>query len=504
MRVSWFLVLAIVTVSTIWTGPCLSAAEATSMEAVDISTRLELFVDDHLIEKKENVEIRLHTPWSGGKVLEFDRPWEGNTSWQLSVFKDGDLFRMYYMGRTAPDYARKAGLTPDEKLTPKHPNFLCYAESRDGIHWTRPNLGLYEFNGSTENNIVTDQPPGTPLLDTRPGVDSEIRFKAPGGVGINPRFGQAVERSVGLVLWVSPDGLRWEKWREDPLFVTSLPNAFDSVNVLFWSEWEQQYVFYFRYMLQDVRTFARTTSKDLVDWTEPVPCTFNGKARPVDHLYTNAATPYFRAPHIYLGFPKRFQPLRQIHDDAPRPGISETVFMFSRDGIDWNPYPEAFIRPGRQERNWIHRTNSTAVGVVPITNDEMSIYVSRNYTYPSTYLERFVLRTDGFTSINAPYSGGEFVTKPFRFEGRDLVLNFSTSAVGSIRIEVQDEDGQPIPGFSLEESPVIFGDHIQRRIRWSRPGFLPTDPMRFDRLAERPIRLRFVMKDADIYSFRFR
>ena len=76
--------------------------------------------------------------------------------------------------------------------------------------------------------------------------------------------------------------------------------------------------------------------------------------------------------------------------------------------------------------------------------------------------------------------------------------------MGSIRIEVQDEDGQPIPGFTLEESPVIFGDHIQRRIRWSRPGFLPTDPMRFDRLAERPIRLRFVMKDADIYSFRFK
>ncbi len=504
MRVTWLRVLALLALSAAATGSFIAAGEANSMETVDIGSRLELFTDDHLIAEMEGVEIRLHSPWSGGKVLEFDRPWEGNTSWQLTVFKDGDLFRMYYMGRTDPTYARKAGLRQDEKLTPAHPNFLCYAESRDGIHWTRPNLGLYEFDGSTENNIVTDRPQGAPLLDTRPGVDPAMRFKAGGGVGINPRFGQTRERSVGLVLWVSPDGLQWKKWREDPLFVTSLPNAFDSVNVLFWSESEQQYVFYFRYMLQDVRTFARTTSKDLVDWTEPVPCTFNGNARPVDHLYTNAATPYFRAPHISLGFPKRFQPLRQIHDDAPRPGISETVFMSSRDGIDWNVWPEAFIRPGREERNWIHRTNSTAVGVVPIINDEMSIYVSRNYTYPSAYLERFILRTDGFTSIKAPYSGGEFVTKPFRFEGRDLVLNFSTSAVGSIRIEVQDQDGQPIPGFTLEESPVIFGDHIQRRIRWSRPGFLPTDPMRFDRLAERPIRLRFVMKDADIYSFRFK
>ena len=106
--------------------------------------------------------------------------------------------------------------------------------------------------------------------------------------------------------------------------------------------------------------------------------------------------------------------------------------MTSHNGIDWDPFPEAFIRQERQERNWIHRTNSTAVGVVPTAPDEISIYASRNYTYPSTYLERFVLRTDGFTSINVLYGGGEFVTKPFWFEGRDLVLNFSTSAVGSI------------------------------------------------------------------------
>lgn len=172
MRVTWLRILALLAVSAAATGPLVSAGEATSKDAVDIGSRLELFTDNHLIEEMEGVEIRLHSPWSGGKVLEFDRPWEGNTSWQLTVFKDGDLFRMYYMGRTDPTYARKAGLRPDEELTPEHPNFLCYAESRDGIHWTRPNLGLYEFDGSTENNIVTDTPQGAPLLDTRPGVDA--------------------------------------------------------------------------------------------------------------------------------------------------------------------------------------------------------------------------------------------------------------------------------------------------------------------------------------------
>ena len=178
--------------------------------------------------------------------------------------------------------------------------------------------------------------------------------------------------------------------------------------------------------------------------------------------------------------------------------------MTSRNGVDWTPFQEAFIRPGRDERNWIHRTTSTGIGVVATDDDEISLYTSRHYTYPSAFLERFVLRTDGFASIQAPYSGGEFLTRPLRFKGNDLVLNYSTSAVGSIRIEVQDADGQPIPGFSLEESPVLFGDHIEHAVKWDRPGFLPTDPMKFDRLSEGAIRLRFVMKDADLYSLRFR
>ncbi len=488
----------------VWSFTDTQGQKATSEDVVDIGSRLELFVDDYLIESMEEVELRLHSPRSAGKVIDFDQPWEGNVSWQLGVFKDGDLYRMYYMGRSDRTYARKAGLKPDETLVPEHPHFLCYAESQDGIHWTKPELGQYEFNGSKKNNIVGEPIGGPPYLDARPGVDASRRYLAPGGVGINPRFGDSLKKGIGLVLHVSPDGLNWKKWREEPLFVTTWPNAFDSVNVLFWSEWEQQYVFYFRYMSQDVRTFARTTSKDLLKWTEPVPCTFDGLIRPVDHLYTNAATPYFRAPHIYLSFPKRFHPLRQIHEDAPRPGISETVFLTSRDGIDWRPFQEAFIRPGLDERNWIHRTTSTAIGVIATAEDEISLFTSRHYTYPSTYLERFVLRTDGFVSIKAPYSGGEFLTRPLRFKGKDLVLNYSTSAVGSIRIEVQDADGQPIPGFSLEESPVLFGDRIEHAVKWARPGFLPTDPMKFDRLSEGAIRLRFVMKDADLYSLRFR
>ncbi len=100
--------------------------------------------------------------------------------------------------------------------------------------------------------------------------------------------------------------------------------------------------------------------------------------------------------------------------------------------------------------------------------DEISLYVSRNYTYPSAHLERMTLRMDGFVSINADYAGGEFITKPLIFQGDNLHLNFATSAAGSLRLEIQDAQGNPLPGFALEESPVILGDKIEQTVSWKR------------------------------------
>ena len=111
-------------------------------ETLDIGSRLELFVDEYLIESMDGVKLKLHEPRSAGKILAFDQPWEGNVSWQLSVFQDGGLYRLYYLGRSAPEYARKSALKPGEVLIPDHPYFLCYAESRDGVNWTKPDLGL--------------------------------------------------------------------------------------------------------------------------------------------------------------------------------------------------------------------------------------------------------------------------------------------------------------------------------------------------------------------------
>jgi hypothetical protein len=163
---------------------------------------------------------------------------------------------------------------------------------------------------------------------------------------------------------------------------------------------------------------------------------------------------------------------------------------------------EAFVRPGRHPRNWGHRSNMAAVGILQTGSDELSLYYTRHYAFPSDHLERLVLRLDGFVSVNAPYSGGEFTTRPFLFEGSSLLLNFETSAAGSIRLEIQNQQGRPVPGFSLEESPLIWGDKIDAEVVWKR-ATSQTDREPLQRLKGMLIRLRFVMQDADLYSFRF-
>jgi hypothetical protein len=127
----------------------------------------------------------------------------------------------------------------------------------------------------------------------------------------------------------------------------------------------------------------------------------------------------------------------------------------------------------------------------------MSIYVNRHYAQLSWHIQRCVLRIDGFASVNAPHAGGEMVTKPLTFSGRTLQVNVATSAAGSVRAELQTPDGKPIPGFGLSECPEIVGDRIEHIVAWKGGTDVSS-------LAGRPVRARFVMKDADLYAIRFR
>ena len=168
-------------------------------------------------------------------------------------------------------------------------------------------------------------------------------------------------------------------------------------------------------------------------------------------------------------------------------------------------WPEAYIRPGPNVvDSWVYGDNCIAWGLIetepdsPGAPNELSLYVTEGYwTGPSMNLRRYTTRLDGFVSLHAPLSGGACLTKPLIFSGRNLVLNFATSAAGSLRLEIQDHEGNPVPGFALEDSDEIFGDATDRVAHWTGGSDLSA-------LSGRPIRLRLVLKDADLYSIQFR
>lgn len=438
----------------------------------------QLFVDDFWLADSTGVQRVLHSPTREGVALSPEHPWEVGGLSYLIAFPDGGRFRGWYRA--------------DPNLQDSDYNSItCYAESDDGIHWDKPNLGLVEFGGSKDNNIVWTEPGinFAPFKDENPNAKPEQRYKA-----------FIRDKRVILAL-SSPDGIHWDLMREEPI-LTDYP--FDTLNLPFWDTQREEYVGYCRGVagrgtsdfFTGVRWIRRATSNDFLNWStlENIDC----GDTPWEHFYTNSCIQYDRAPGTYLMFPSRF-----VHDRTPDPewtydtGVSDIVFMSSRDGFTFDrSFMEAFIRPGLDFRNWHDRGIYFEVGVLHTSDREMSMYGMENSHLPTQRIRRYSLRTDGFVSVNAGYRGGEFTTRPMVFTGQELELNYSTSAVGSIKVEIQDADGRAVPGFTLDDFPEKFGDEIEGKMSWNAGGDVSS-------LAGTPIRLRFVLEDADVYAFKF-
>ena len=474
MSITRILTMVIVASLVHSTSVCAPGAEPEG--PISIGSRLELLLDDYLIESMQRkLSFRMHSPQMAERVLHFDAPWELGCDY-VTVFKDDDLYRMYY----ASHLGIPESYSGENQVT-------CYAESRDGIQWTKPSLGLVEFQGSKDNNIVLYGGDAShnfaPFIDTKPGIPASERYKAVGG------------NNPGPYIFASADAIHWRRLEEEPL---SIEGKFDSQNVAFWDPHQQQYLFYFR-IKPGYRYIALSTSQDFRNWTSTVPIDVGNAPR--QQLYTNATIPYFRAPHVYLSFPMRyfkgFPTLLKTDKPIKPKGISDGVFMFSRDGLHFDRrYLEAFIRPGISPRNWTKHSVMTSWGLLATAEDEISVYILQHYHSDTAHLRRGVLRTDGFVSLHAAYSGGEFTTRPLTFSGNRLVLNVSTSAAGSVRVEIQDADGNPLDGYHLKDSQRIYGDTIRHIVHWQADGDVSA-------LAGTPVRLRFVMRDADLYSLRF-
>jgi hypothetical protein len=199
----------------------------------------------------------------------------------------------------------------------------------------------------------------------------------------------------------------------------------------------------------------------------------------------------------------RHRELRAKKEQRIGTAISDEVFMSSRDGLNFHRWGEAFLRNGpEREGNWVYGDCYQAYGLIetpsklPGAAKELSIFVPEDYWKQTVKMRRYTLRIDGFVSAHAPLEGGELLTRPFRFEGSRLSLNFATSAAGSLYVELTDAAGKPIPGFSKADADELFGDTLDRTVTWKNSSDVSA-------LVGKTVRLRFELRDADVYSFQF-
>jgi len=497
------------------------APAAETSGAIDIGSRRELFVDDYLIDRLEGkASLVLHHPQPQEVSLVHDAPWEGSGSGYHSVFQDGDKYRMYYK-------AWHLAVSQGKVKTDTHPLFCCYAESSDGIHWTKPELGLHEFNGSKVNNIViasgtigkTQVDAGHPAVfeDENPAAPADAKYKA-------------IVRSAGakgILAMKSADGIHFSLMSDEPIITDG---AFDSQNLAFWDAVNGRYRAYWRSFnpgapagdaagAKNHRAIRTAVSQDFLHWEHQADLAYVDS--PIEQLYTNQIKPYHRAPHLLIGFPTRYidrgwsdsmralpeREHRELRSSAsPRYGtaITEGLLMASRDGVKFKRWNEAFLRPGTERPgSWNYGQQYLAWHLVETKSvlegapAELSLYASESYwTGDSSALRRYTLRLDGFVSASAPMAGGELVTRPLTFTGKRLLVNFASSAAGDVRVELQDATGKPLPGFSLDDCPPLFGDSLERQVTWKSGGDVSA-------AAGKPIRLRFVLRDADLYALQF-
>jgi len=493
---------------------------AVAQSVVDIESRLELFADDYLIEKlMDGARLQLHHPTPKEIVMVHDKPWEGNGSGYHTVFKDGDKYKMYYKAWQHSATRNSTGVNL---------SYLAYAESVDGINWVKPNLGIFEIKGSKNNNVVlvsekvnnfnvTAGLPGV-FKDQNPNVPPDELYKA---IIVSSAHGTDYH---GLLAYKSPDGIHW-KLMSDKLILKD--DAFDNQNIAFWDSRTKEYRIFWRYwtksekkaLYRGIRGIKTATSKDFINWENKQVLKYVDS--PEEHLYTSPVEPYYRAPHIYVGFPARYierpwsSSLRALPELEEREfrsskvqrygtALTDGLFMASHDGITYKRWNEAFLKPGiERPGSWTYGDNFINWGLIETKSDlpeapnELSFYVSENYWKGSaSKIRRYTLRIDGFVSVNGSVKGSELLTKKIKFSGNSLNLNFSSSAAGSILVEILDENGVPIPNFTLKDCDPLFGDTLKRKVSWSGKSDVSS-------LSGKAVQLRFKISDADLYSLQF-
>ena len=378
---------------------------------------------------------------------------------------------------------------------------FCYAESRDGIRWTKPVLQMFTYKGSNRNNILFRQI-GSKGLGNRSRVHGtgvfidthappKARYKAV-GQGLFVRPGQRPHRIAGMY---SADGLKWIRLPKPIIDVFA-----DSQYSGFWDASRERYVVFGRVGGRG-RSLGRSESVEF-SHLDPLKLVAQTSDRdpPNSDLYNSAAIKYAYAPNVYLMFPSLYQ-----HG----PDTLDIRLAVSRDGIRWSRPDQktAFIALGKRnefdsgslymgqgmvrvgEQLWLYYSGS------PLRHQEAEL---ENLTKPENarVYSRVVAQLDRFVAATAGPDGGSFTSPPLRFTGNKLHLNVRVRSGGRMRIGLLDAEGRPLPKFSVSECVPITGDSLSKSVEWTGGSDVGGRAMK-------PTRLRIEMSDTRLFGFQF-
>jgi hypothetical protein len=450
----------------------------------------QLVCDDAMLAYTDNVWRSLHHPakHADNPVLEPDRPWEGYLVLQPGTViydEDASCFRMWYNSQPTRD-------------TPDAGHNLCYATSTDGVHWEKPELGLTEFAGSTANNILLRGPVWTHcVLDDAEEADPGRRYKLlywgwpsqPDRKGIHASF--------------SPDGIHWNPYEEKPIVPTWATG--DTFSVLR-DPASGRYWLYHKTPGEPIRTISRMVSDDFIHWRDSRRVLGPDPLDPPDtQFYGLSAYP---SGGQYLGLLWVYHTYLQTMD---------VQLVSSRDGLHWDRTADRKLLVHLEPTNNYpgHAFDSRMIypaSAPAAWDDRLWLYYS-GFTVPHNAhaddhdgcIGLATTRQDGLCSLDAT-SQGVVVTKPFRWKGAGLRLNASVRPEADsshsdqlgptgIRVQIEDERGEPIPRLSIRESLPFCGDQTEAQVDWKERSDLSD-------LNGQIVQLRFVMNYARLYAWR--
>jgi hypothetical protein len=450
-----------------------------------------LFLDPALLEETRNAQLKVNPAQRRETVIVPDKPWEKlMITFYVTVREEGGKLRRWYTCRESETVAN-----------------LAYAESTDGIHWTKPNLGIVEYQGSRNNNLVgISVLEGVVFADPRMPPAERYQYVTNSGT------------TGGIVRFHSPDGLRWKRDAE-PLLKFNC----DTQNVTFFDERLQQYVLYLRGWDQDPkrRKVVRLAAKSI---TEPLPIASSGSGYlfgkdrlpfitgeiptvlqcdsqdpPQTDIYNMSAQPYAPDPSWYVAFPSF------LRGKVRSRGLEEVAFAGSRDGIAWHRYDRApYAPPGA---NGVDPENMTFMGTgLVFRHGEIWQYGTAFRTEHGGFedrrkktdgaIVRYTQRMDGFVSLTTGQEEGAGRTVPIPVTGDRLVLNVDTGGLGEMRVGLTDADGRPLPGYTVENSKPMSANSVSATAAWTGHSDVA-------KLRGRQVRVEFRSRRSRLYAFWF-